>query len=108
MKIKSNNTPRNNNLQTKTDACFGCKQLLSNSLNNYLAENGLSLFCCSLLMILGLSISSCMHSTARNESNSALKFEQQNHNFVFLDYEVPGSVAFNNEEHEVLHWKYKW
>jgi regulatory protein YycI of two-component signal transduction system YycFG len=61
-----------------------------------------------LIVLLGLFVSSCQQPSVLTASNAVLKFEQQNHNFVLLDYEVPGSVAFNNEEHEVLHWKYKW
>jgi hypothetical protein len=50
-----------------------------------------------LIVLLGLFVSSCQQPSVQTASNAVLKFEQQNHNFGVLDYEVPGSYAFNFE-----------
>lgn len=48
-----------------------------------------------LSLLGGLTLNSCKQPTAGTALNAALKFEQLSHNFGVLDYEVPGSFAFN-------------
>lgn len=48
-----------------------------------------------IILLSCLCISSCKQPSAQKALNAALKFEQQSHNFGVLDYEMPGSIAFN-------------